>query len=256
MLSKTSLAATPHERLRTFAELTDDSRFSWQGPPGVTRLRVAADSVSPATPSFDVYTNDTTVRATEFVPPARLSRSEASYQVQVTHFGPFPTVDAAVAKTGIAALAPDELRTSDSDEVPVVTVPAAPPGVAMPSVDVPDGVDRDRAVPWAPCQYPVGTEIGCGNGTWFSLTAINNRLRHFPELAFETHIHCVTSCAEAEAFVKASNIYSTTHPNHLASEPLDLPMPPPPPLPPPDGGEPPTPGTGTRGSTKRPLEKK
>ena len=254
-LSEASQAAAHRERRSEVGEpLTEDSQFSWQGPPGVTRLRVAADSATAGTPSFDVYTNDTGMRARDFVPPVRLSRSEASYRVELRHFGPFPTVDAAVAKTGIAALAPRELRTSDSDEVPVVTVPAAPPGAAPPAVNVPIGVDPARAVPWAPCQYPVGTDISCGNGAWFSLTAINNRLRHFPELAFDAQIHCVTNCAEAEAFVTAQSAYSTAHPGHLSSEPLDLPQPPPPPLPP-DAGEPTAPaGAGPsvpRGAGKR-----
>ena len=86
-------------------------------------------------------------------------------------------------------------------------------------------------MPWAPCQYPANSEIACGNGSWFSLRAINNRLRHFPELAFGIDIFCVTDCAGAEAFVKAESEYAKAHPGFGASEPMDLPMPPPPPLP-------------------------
>jgi len=208
---------------RKATPLTDASQFAWEGPAGVTRLRVAADSSTSATPSFDVYTNENAVNATVFVPPARLSRSEASYRVQVTHLGPFSTVDAALASTGIATLVPSELRTSTSDEAAVLTVPAAPPGAVVPAIEVPAGADRERAVPWAPCQYPPGTELACGGGTWFSLTAINNRLRHFPEFAFAVHIHCVTSCAEARAFASAEEAYSKAHPDFPSSEPLDLP---------------------------------
>jgi hypothetical protein len=103
----------------------------------------------------------------------------------------------------------------------------------MPKVRAPPGVLKERSVPWAPCQYPVDSAISCGNGAWFSLTAINNRLRHFPELAFGTKIHCVSDCASAEAFVIASSQYQNEHPDCCASEPLDVPIPPDPPPPPP-----------------------
>ncbi len=238
LLSPTSAdafrAGVQRARPMAFAEppLSNESRFSWQGPAGVTRVRVAADSTAATTPSFDVYTTDNALDAVQFTGRARLSRSEASYSVQLTHFGPFTTVDAAVSGAGIAARGASELRSSSSAEIPIVTVPAAPDGAVAPVVDIPPGVDRARAVPWAPCQYPPGTEIGCGDRSWASLTAINNRLRHFPELAFEAHIHCVTNCAEAQAFADAEEAFSKKHPGSLASEPLDLPVKPPPPLPP------------------------
>jgi hypothetical protein len=113
----------------------------------------------------------------------------------------------------------------------VLTVPAPPKGAVTPDVKVPPGMVSERSVPWAPCQHPVGTEIACGGGSWFSLTAINNRLRHFPELAFGTKIHCVTDCAGATAFVEAEQTYAKANPDCCASEPLDLPSPAPPPLP-------------------------
>jgi hypothetical protein len=224
----------PERRARDFAEppLSNDSRFSWQGPAGVTRLRVEADAATATTPSYDVYASDSAITAAEFVGSHRFSRTAASYRVQLTHFGPFPSVDAAVDNAGIAARAPAEFRTSTSEEVPMVTVPAAPAGAVAPIVNIPSGVVPERAVPWAPCQYPVDTDIGCGDRAWASLTAINNRLRHFPEFAFDTHIHCVTNCAEALAFAAAEDGYAKTHPGYFASEPLDLPMAPPPPLPP------------------------
>jgi len=215
--------------------LTDRSEFSWEAAPGVNRLRVEAQSSTPATPSFDVYTVESHVRAPDFLRQARLSRSEASYSVSLTHFGPFASLDEAFAPDGLGARATKELAYSTSDEVPVLTVPAPPEGAVMPEVNVPPGMVSERSVPWAPCQHPPGTEIACGSGSWFSLTAINNKLRHFPELAFGTRIHCVTDCATASAFLDAQKAYSKVNPWIGSSEPLDLPTPepPPPPLPPP-----------------------
>jgi len=233
-ISPEAAKAASARRERSFGPpLTDRSEFSWEAAPGVNRLRVEAESSLPATPSFDVYTVESHAKASDFVRRTRLSRSEAEYKVSLTHFASFGSLDRAFAPDGLGARATKELFFSRSDEVPVLTVPAPPEGAVMPEVNVPPGMVTERSVPWAPCQHPPGTEIACGGGSWFSLAAINNKLRHYPELAFGIGIHCVTDCASAVAFLDAQEAYTKTHPNYGGMEPLDLPMPAPHPPPPP-----------------------
>ena len=60
-------------------------------------------------------------------------------------------------------------------------------------------------------------------------SAMNRKLRSYPELANAVNIHCVHDCASARAFSKAYADYEKSHPGFDANQPLEPMQPPPPP---------------------------
>lgn len=58
---------------------------------------------------------------------------------------------------------------------------------------------------------------------WYSATAMNAKLRHFPEFAATTGLASVTNCDEARQFHAAYRAYNQVHPYFDAGEPLDGP---------------------------------
>jgi hypothetical protein len=63
---------------------------------------------------------------------------------------------------------------------------------------------------------------------WYSLSAINNKLRHFPSMAAEIGMQpTVSDCAGARQFVRRYDAYWNVHPHFDAREPIELPAFPP-----------------------------
>ncbi|HET7544179.1 MAG TPA: trypsin-like serine protease [Polyangiaceae bacterium] len=56
---------------------------------------------------------------------------------------------------------------------------------------------------------------------WYSVTAMNNKLRHYPEFAATTDIAHVEKCSEAREFYDAYVAYAKQHPKFDADEPLE-----------------------------------
>src|SRR5215472_18385139 len=56
---------------------------------------------------------------------------------------------------------------------------------------------------------------------WYRLTAMNNKLRHFPEFAAATGLQPVSNCEGARAFQRAYGDYTLSHPGFDDRQPLD-----------------------------------
>jgi hypothetical protein len=57
--------------------------------------------------------------------------------------------------------------------------------------------------------------------TGTSSSAINNKLRHFPQFANAVGIHCVRDCEGARAFNRAYAEYERAHPEFDLNEPME-----------------------------------
>ena len=71
-----------------------------------------------------------------------------------------------------------------------------------------------------PMAYPGATEAP---QEWYSVTAMNNKLRHFPEFAAVAPMQSVSNCEQARAFFKSYVEYNELYPNFDRDEPLDGP---------------------------------
>ena len=54
------------------------------------------------------------------------------------------------------------------------------------------------------------------------LSAINNKLRAFPDFTRAIGIYCVRDCETARRFMKAYSEYSAAHPGFDEHQPLDM----------------------------------
>jgi hypothetical protein len=93
----------------------------------------------------------------------------------------------------------------------------------------PERVRATRAAP--PCD-PAAAPVVCGKlkhpqldrkYEWYQLSAMNLKLRCYPELAAAIRVSCVRDCAGARAFFKAYEMYSHDHPGFDANQPLECP---------------------------------
>lgn len=80
-----------------------------------------------------------------------------------------------------------------------------------------------------PMAYPGATEAP---HEWYSVTAMNNKLRHFPEFAAVAPVASVSNCEEARVFFKSYVEYNELYPHFDRDEPIDGPELPPPEAPP------------------------
>jgi hypothetical protein len=214
------------------ASVTRGMRFSWSPVAGaVYALELAPEGdPSHAAPEIELYTAETSAiwpelgdLGVEF--PTALN----TYRVTVSALGPHHTVDELAAARGPGAALPGLLWRATSRDL---DLPVRPPL----------GPEEAR------CAFEPGSAVVCSPGIpgsiepsqeFYMLSAINNKLRNYPEFARAIGIHCVRDCARARAFVKAYQAYAKAHPGFDANQPLG-PMPPPPPMPP--GPPPPPPG--------------
>jgi hypothetical protein len=205
---------------------TPGMRFSWSPHPGaVYRLMLATVGGKPtaAFPQVDIYTAKTTaswpdLSAVGVAFPTGLTY----YGVTIAALGPHSSIDdvAVPREAGAAQRRPTDRWKSESQEL---SVPVRPPlGTAE-----------------AACVLPAADVITCGDAPAgpgqrrerYVLSAINDKIRSYPDFANAVNIHCVRDCAEARAFAKAFEDYQQAHPDFDAVAPLP-PEPPPPPPPP------------------------
>jgi hypothetical protein len=198
------------------AAFEPDTRFSWTGASGrVNVLQLAGQGPEADRPDVTVYTPDTTVTWAALAATAvRFPRGCSIYQVTAGTRGPYASMDDAVAPEGLGALIPAETRWSQSAPISM-TVPRWPRPAP--------GSFESRL-----CHYPAGQGVVCrppvgdhDRGEYYILSAINNKLRNFPELAKSIGIYCVHDCDTARRFMKGLHEYSAQHPGFDAHEPSD-----------------------------------
>jgi len=78
-------------------------------------------------------------------------------------------------------------------------------------------VTRALRLSWTPCEH--------GSTEWYQLSAMNLKLRCYPDFAATVGIQCVRDCAGARAFYKAYAKYARAHPGFDANQPLSCPQP-------------------------------
>jgi hypothetical protein len=205
-------------------------RFSWSPVADAVYLLELAPEGDPshAAPEIELYTAHTSATwpelgdlGVEF--PSALN----TYTATVNALGPHRTLDELAAARDLSAALPRLVwRATSSD----LDLPVRPPL----------GPEEAR------CTFEPGSAVVCSPGIpgsiepsqeFYMLSAINNKLRNYPEFASAIGIHCVRDCAQARAFMKAYRAYLEAHPGFDANQPLG-PSPPPPPMPP---GPPPMP---------------
>ena len=199
--------------------------FSWSAlPEAVYRLTFAPEQPSADTPQIRIFT---AARRASWPSLERLGvslKGLAAYGASVTAIGPYTGIDDAASRQGFATNAREHTFSASSVEL---SVPVQPP------------MGNEEAS----CQYAEGTAIICGHNAFnlenpdelYVLSAINRKLRHYPELASEIGIHCVRDCPTARLFVKAYSAYKRSHGQFDANEPIE----PAPPIPRPPGTPPP-----------------
>ena len=205
---------------------TPGMRFSWSPQPGaVYRLMLATVGRKPtaAHPQIDIYTSRTTaswpdLSAVGIAFPTTLTY----YGVTIAALGPYASTDdvAAPREPAVPRRRPSDRWSSESQELGVPVRPPLGPAEAA-------------------CVLPRANVIMCGDAPpgsgqrneRYVLSAINDKIRNYPELANAVNIHCVRDCDEARAFFKAYNDYQKTHPGFDAHQPLPPSRPPPPPPP-------------------------
>jgi hypothetical protein len=193
-----------------------DTVFSWtRFAGGVQVLQLAGSGREGNHPDVTIYTPDTSVSwqalaGTGVALPAACS----IYQITAGGRGPYASMDEAVAPGGIGAWIPAEARWSQS--LPInVTVPRWPR---------PEPGSFEAKL----CHYSRGRVVVCtprtnaDNGEYYVLSAINNKLRSFPEFTKSIGLYCVHDCETARRFMKALRDYRAKHPAFDAEQPLDL----------------------------------
>jgi hypothetical protein len=199
-------------------------RFSWTPQPNaVYQLTLATASGDPDAelPRIDIVT----ARPTASWPDLSgvgivFPQSLAAYRATVAARGPLASVDQRAAPRDLAAKGPRDRWKSESQDL---SVPVQPP------------LGKQEAE----CQKLNVDVIVCGPGPAglshreerYVTSAMNKKLRSYPDFANAANIHCVHDCASARAFSKAYEDYEKSHPGFDANQPLE-PIPPPPPPPP------------------------
>jgi hypothetical protein len=210
-----ALALQPPPRLAEpapHARFEAGTRFAWSRfAGGVHVLRLEVTVPKAAAPNVTLYTAETSATW----PSVDLAAIDVSFPAACTVYtvtagglGPYASIDEAVGAGGLGARAPLEARVgwSPPREVQVPRWPTPAPGS-----------EEARF-----CHYPRGQGIMCGPQEFYVLSAINNKLRHFPAFAAAIGIYCVPDCATARAFWSAYRTYRTDHPGFDAHEPLDM----------------------------------
>jgi hypothetical protein len=199
------------------AALEPDTRLAWSRfAGGVQVLELLGAEAAADRPAVTIYTMETTAswQAALAATPVAFPKGCSIYQVTAGGYGPFASIDDAVGSGGLGAYVPAETRWSQSAPI-TVTVPRWPraqPGTFEAKL----------------CHYPYAQGIVCDGTTadgfpeHYILSAINNKLRHFPEFTKAIGIYCVHDCETARRFWKAYGAYSATHPGFDDKQPLDM----------------------------------
>jgi hypothetical protein len=132
------------------------------------------------------------------------------YAAVIGACGPFASIDDYVGPSGMAHTTPRERWQTDSSDF---SVPVLPP------------LGKEQAA------CPDRSGVVCGPDEVYQLTAMNRKLRSFPDFASAAGIRCVRDCESARAFTKAYAQYSRVHPGFDADQIVE--PDPPEPLPPP-----------------------
>jgi hypothetical protein len=200
------------------SSLEPDTAFAWSPfAGGVQVLELLGAGPAADRPDVTIYTTETraswqqTLAATTVAFPKGCS----IYQVTAGGYGPFRSMDDAVGPAGLGASVAAETRWSQSPPI-TVTVPRWPraqPGTFEAKL----------------CHYPYARGIVCdGESSYpglpetYVLSAINNKLRQFPEFTKAIGIYCVRDCETARRFMKAYSNYSSAHPGFDRNQPLDM----------------------------------
>ena len=165
-----------------------DTAFSWSRfAGGIQVLQLAGAGPEADRPDVTIYTPDTTVSWQALAGTGvALPRGCSIYEVTAGGRGPYASMDEAFARDGVGALIPSEARWSQSQPI-TVTVPRWPR---------PEPGSFEAKL----CHYPYAQGIVCtppttaDDGEYYILSAINNRLRNFPEFTKSIGIYCVHDC--------------------------------------------------------------
>jgi len=188
------------------------SRFSG----GVQVLELLGAGPAADRPDVTVYTMETTASWQRELAEARVAfpKGCSIYQMTAGEYGPFRSMDDAFGPAGLGTFVPAEMRWSRSPPI-AVTVPRWPrakPGTFEAKL----------------CHYPYAQGIVCdgvshdGYPETYVLSAINNKLRAFPEFTTAIGIYCVRDCGTARRFMKAYGEYRAAHPGFDDRQPLDM----------------------------------
>jgi hypothetical protein len=100
------------------------TEFSWSAfANGVTELVLWPDVPSPETPGVSLFTEATVTVLPDLAAWDITLPADIDYHVTVTGFGPYPSLDAAVAPGALGTPIPTELRVSTSATVTMTTAP-------------------------------------------------------------------------------------------------------------------------------------
>jgi len=199
------------------APLEPDTRLAWSPfAGGVQVLELLGADPAADRPDVTIYTMEATASWQQALAgtPVAFPKGCSIYEVTAAGHGPYRSIDDAVGPAGLGAFAPPEARFSQSAPI-TVTVPRWPR--AQP------GTFEARL-----CHYPYAQGIVCDGKTWdgfpehYILSAINNKLRAFPEFTKAIGIYCVRDCETARRFMKAYSEYSAAHPGFDDKQPLDM----------------------------------
>jgi hypothetical protein len=192
-----------------------ETAFTWTRFAGGVQVLELSGGPAADQPDVTIYTMETTASWQRDLgaAPVTFPKRCSIYQVSAGGYGPFRSMDDAAGPAGLGALAPAETRFSQSPPI-TVTVPPWPP--AKP------GTFEAKL-----CHYPHAQGIVCGGMTSdgfpeaYVLSAINNKLRAFPEFTKAIGIYCVHDCATARRFMKAYAAYSAKHPDFDGAQPYE-----------------------------------
>jgi hypothetical protein len=194
-----------------------DTTIAWSRfAGGVQVLELLGGDPAADRPDVTIYTMETSVSWQRDLAAAGVAfpKGCSIYQVTAAGHGPFSSIDDAVGPAGLGALVPAEARGSQSPPI-TVTVPRWPrpqPGTFEAKL----------------CHYPYAQGIVCDGKSYdgypetYVLSAINNKLRHFPEFTKAIGIYCVRDCETARRFMKSYREYSAAHPGFDNHQPLDM----------------------------------
>lgn len=122
-------------------------------------------------------------------------KAPAAYSAKVSAMGPMGSIDDLAAS--------GSYRDYWKTESRVLSLPLHPP----------------MGKKAADCRYK--QFVACGGTEMYQLSAMNRKLRYFPEFADAVNIHCVTDCSGARAYMRAYAGYLESHPGFDQDEPLE-----------------------------------
>ena len=183
-------------------------KLAWaEVPGGVYALSLRTTRVARDAPRIQIITTATSAAWPDLhTLEVAFPKAPASYTAIVKAEGPFASVDEAAGPNGFSAVAPRARWSSESQDL---GLPVLPPG----------------APETAACK--ANGAVVCAAAEVYQLSAMNRRIRFFPEFAKAIGIFCVRTCDDARAFAKAYADYLAAHPGFDAHLPLE-----------PDGPEP------------------